>query len=112
MSTIGCGDRVSSSTTFSPETFPDQDAVGRVKPNIVHRPVTGNRIFVDDNTYRNLIDATEHHAVFKIRTDLRAKKYPLVRNIRKRTSEVAAMQRSMREISARVDNFPDNRSED
>ena len=30
------GDRVSSSTTFSRETCPDQDAVDRVKPNIVH----------------------------------------------------------------------------
>ena len=28
----------------------DQDAVDRVKPNIVHCHVTGDRIFVDDNT--------------------------------------------------------------
>ena len=44
------GDRVSSSTTFSHERFPDKDAVDRVKPCIVHRHVTGERIFVDDNT--------------------------------------------------------------
>ena len=61
----GCGDRVSSSTTFSPETCPDQDAVDRVKLNIVHRHVTGDSIFVDDNTYRNLMDATERHSVFQ-----------------------------------------------
>ena len=106
------GNRVSSSTTFSPETCPEQDAIDRAKPNIVHRYVTGNRIFVDDNTYRNLMDATEIHAVLQIRDDLRANKDPLGRNNRKRTYEVAALQRSMRELSARVDNFPDNRSED
>ena len=39
------------------ETCPDQDAVDRVKPNIVHRLVTGNRIFVYYNTYLNLMDA-------------------------------------------------------
>ena len=34
-------DCVSSSTTFIPETCPDQDAVDCVKPDIVHRHVTG-----------------------------------------------------------------------
>ena len=108
----GRGDRVSSSTTFRPETCPDQDTVDRVKPNIVHRHVTGDRIFVDDNTYRNLMDATERHAVLQIRADLRANKDSLGRNNRKRTSEVAALQRYVRELSAGVENFPDNRSED
>ena len=103
---------VSSSITFRPENCPDQDAVDRVKRNIVHRHVTGNRIFVDDNTYNNLMDPTERHDVFQIRYDLRANKDPMGRNNRKRTSEVAALQRSVRDISARVDNFPDNRSED
>ena len=42
------GDRIPSSTTFRPENCPDQDAVDRVKPSIVHRYVTGERIFVDD----------------------------------------------------------------
>ena len=44
------GVRISSSTNFSPETCPHKDAVDRVKPNIVHRHVTSNRIFVDDHT--------------------------------------------------------------
>ena len=108
----GRGDSVSSSTAFSPETWPDQDSVDRVKPNIVHRHVTGDRIFVDDNTYHNLMDATERHAVFQVRSYLRANKDPLGRNNRKRTSEVAALQSSVRELSAHVEIFPDNRSED
>ena len=90
----------------------DQDAVDRVKPNIVHRHVTGNMIFVDDNTYNNLMGTTECHDVFQIRADLRANKDPLGRNNRKRTSKVAALQRSVWELSACVENFPDNRSED
>ena len=50
--------------TFRPDKCPNQDAVDRVKPSIVHRHVTGDRIFVDDNTYRNLMNATERHAVY------------------------------------------------
>ena len=55
----GRGDRVSSSTTFSLETCPDQDAVDSVKSGIVHRHVTGDRIFFDDNMHHNMMDATE-----------------------------------------------------
>ena len=58
------------------------------------------------------MDAIERHTVLQIRTDLRANKDPLGRNDRKRTSEVDALQRSVWDISARVDNLPDNRSED
>ena len=58
------------------------------------------------------MDATEHHAVFQIRSDLKAHKDHLGRNTRKRTYEVAALQRSVRELRARVENFPDNRNED
>ena len=83
-----------------------------MKSGIVHCHVTGNRVFVDNNTYRNLMDATEQHYVFQIRADLRANKDPLDRNDRKYTSEVAALQRSVWELNARVDNFPENRSED
>ena len=83
-----------------------------MKPNIVHRHVTGDRIFVDDDTYNNQMNATERHAVFQIRADLKAHKEPLGRNIRKRTSEVAALQRSVRELSARVENLPDKHIED
>ena len=104
------GDRIPSSTTFRPENYPDQDAVDRVKPNIVHRHVTGDRIFVDEDTYNNQMNAIERHTVFHIKADMKAHKDPLGRNTRKRTSEVAALQRSGRELSARVDNFPDNRS--
>ena len=43
---------------------PTKTMLNFVKAGIVHRHVTGNRIFVDDNTYRNLMDATERHAVF------------------------------------------------
>ena len=83
-----------------------------MKSGIVHHHVTGNRIFVDDNTYRNLMDTTECHAVFQIRADMRANKDPLGINDRKRTSEVAALQFSVWELSTRVENFPENRSED
>ena len=50
--------------------------------------------------------------MFQIRSDLKAHKDPLGKNTRKRTSEVAALQRSVQELSARVKNLPDNRSED
>ena len=83
-----------------------------MKPNIVHRHVTGYRIFVDDVTYKNQMNATERHDVFQIRADLKAHINPLGGNTRKRTSEVASLQRSVRYLSARVDNLPDNRSED
>ena len=49
------GYRIPTSTTFRPENCPDQDAVDRVKPKIVHRHVTGNRIFVDYFTYNNSV---------------------------------------------------------
>ena len=52
------GDRIPSSTTFRPENCPEQDDVDHVKPNIVHRHVTGNRIFIDDNTYKNQMNTT------------------------------------------------------
>ena len=48
-----------------------------MKPSIVHRHVIGDGIFVDDNTYRNLMDATERHDVDQIRFDLKANKEPL-----------------------------------
>ena len=82
-----------------------------MKPSIVHRHVTGDRIFVDDNTYRNLMDATERHAVYQIKVDLKANKDPLVKVGRKRTSEVADLQRTVEELSARVGHYPGNRSE-
>ena len=56
--------------------------------------------------------ATERHAVFHIRADLKSHKNPLGGNTRNSTSEVVALQRSVRDLSARIDNFPDNRSED
>ena len=62
-----------------------------MKSNILHRHVTVNRIFFYDNTYGNMMNATERHAVFQIRADLRANKDPLGINDKKRTSEVAAL---------------------
>ena len=73
-----------------------------MKSSIVHRHVAGDGIFVDDNTYRNLMNATERHAVYQIRFDLKANKNPLSTVGRKRTYEVAALQRTMEELSARV----------
>ena len=104
-------DHTPSAHTYRSDKCPDQDSIDRVKPNIVHRHVTGNRIFVDDNTYRNLMDATERHAVYSIRVDLKANKDPLGKVGRKRTSEVAALQRTVQELSARVGHYPDNRAE-
>ena len=82
-----------------------------MNPNIVHRHVTGDRIFVDDNTYRNLMDATELHAVYQIRVDLKANKDPLGKSGKKRTSEVAALQRTLQELSAHVGHYPGKRTE-
>ena len=53
------GDRIPSSTTFRPENCTDQYAVDRVKPNIVHRHVTSDRISIDDKTYNNQMNATQ-----------------------------------------------------
>ena len=82
-----------------------------MKPSIVCRHVTGERIFVDDNTYQNLMNATERHDVYQIRLDLKSNKDPLSTVGRKRTSEVAALQRTVEELSARVGHYPDNRAE-
>ena len=82
-----------------------------MKPIIVHRHVTGDRIFVDDNTYQNLMNATERHAVYQIRVGQKANKDPLSTVGRKRTSEVAALQRTVEELSGRVGHYPDNRAE-
>ena len=77
-----------------------------MKPSIVPRHFTSNRIFVDDNTSRNLMDATECHTVYQIRVDLKANKDPLGKSGRKRTSEVAALQRTVQEFSAHVGHYP------
>ena len=82
-----------------------------MKQSIVHRHVTVNRIFVDDNTYRNLMNTTERHAVYQIRVELKANKNPLSTVGRKRTSEVAALQRTVEDLSARVGHYPVNRAE-
>ena len=100
------GDRIPSSTTSRPENCPDQDTVDRIKPNIVHRYVTGDRIFVDDRAYNKEMNATERHAVFQVRADMNAQKNPLGGITRKRTYELAALQCSMQELSARVGNYP------
>ena len=57
------------------------------------------------------MDATECHTVYQIRVDLKANKDPLGKSGRKRTSEVAALQRTVQELSAHVGHYPDNRTE-
>ena len=108
---IRLSDRTPSSHTFRPDRCPDQEAFDRVNPSIVHRHVTGDRIFVDDNTYQNLMDATERHAVYQIRVDLKSNKDPLGKSGRKRTSEVVTLQRTVQELSANVGHYPGNCTE-
>ena len=57
------------------------------------------------------MSAAERHDVFQIRADLKANKEPLGGASRKRNSEVAALQRSVQELSAHVGHYPDNRTE-
>ena len=57
------------------------------------------------------MNATERHAVYQIRVDLKNGKDPLGAVGLKRTSEVAALQRTVEELSARVGHYPDNRAE-
>ena len=57
------------------------------------------------------MNATERHAVFQIRADLKAHKDPIGGASSKRTSDVAALQRSVQELSAHVGHYPDNRTE-
>ena len=94
--------------TFNADKCPDQDAVDRAKPGIVGLYVTGNRIFVGDHVYNSEMTAAEHHAVYQIRADLNANKDPLGKLVRKRTSDVAALQRTVEELSARVGHYPRN----
>ena len=65
---------------------------------------------MDDNTYRNLMDATERYAVYQIRVDLKANKESLGKSGRKRTSELAALQHTVQELSAHVGHYPGNRT--
>ena len=58
------------------------------------------------------MNVTERHAVFQIMANLNAHKDPLGGASSKRNSVVAALQRSVRELSAHVGHYPDNRTED
>ena len=55
--------------------------------------------------------AAERHAVYQIRADLNSNKDPLGKLGRKRTSEVAALQRTVEDISTCVGHYPGNRTE-
>ena len=55
--------------------------------------------------------AVERHAVYQIRVNLKANKDPLVKVSRKRTSEVAALQCTVEELSAHVSHYPGNHTE-
>ena len=57
------------------------------------------------------MNATERHAVYQIRVNMKANKNPLSKVGRKRTSEVAALLRTVEELSARVGHYPENRAE-
>ena len=54
--------------------------------------------------------ATERHAVYQIRVDLKVNKDPLGKSGSKRTSEVASLQRTVQELSAHVGHYPGNRT--
>ena len=97
--------------TFSPDKCPDQDNVDRAKPGIVNRYVTGNRIFVGDHVYNSEMTAAKCHAVYKTRAYLNANKDPMGKLGSKHTSEVAALQRTVEELSARGGHYPGNRTE-
>ena len=96
------GDLTPISHTFRPDRCPDQETVYRKKTGIVSRYVTGNRIFVGDKEYNTEMSAAEPHDVYQNRFDLKANKDPLRKSGRKRTSEVAALQRTVEYLSARV----------
>ena len=102
------GDSSSRSHTFRPDKCPDQDAVDRAKPGIVYRYITDNRIFVGDKEYNSEMTAAERHAVYQIRDNLKANKDPLGRASRKHNSEVAALQRTVQELSAHVGHYTGN----
>ena len=55
--------------------------------------------------------AAERHAMYQIRVDLKANKDPLGRASRKRNSEVAALQRTVQELSAHVGHYHGNHTE-
>ena len=55
--------------------------------------------------------AVDRHAVYQIRVNLNSKKDPLGKVGRKRTSEVAALQSTVEELSARVGHYPGNHTE-
>ena len=105
------GDCSSSSHNFRTGKCPDQVAVDHAKPGIVNRYVTGDRIFVGDKEYKSEMTAAERHAVYQIRVDLKANKDSLGIASRKRNSEVAALQRTVQELSAHVGHYPGNRTE-
>ena len=64
-----------------------------------------------DQVYNSEMTAAERHDVYQIRLDLKANKDPLSTVGRKRTSEVAALQRTVEELSACVSHYPGNRAE-
>ena len=64
-----------------------------------------------DQVYNSEMNTAERHAAYKIRDDLNANKDPLGKPGRKRTSEVAALQRTVEELSACVGHYHGNRTE-
>ena len=64
-----------------------------------------------DHVYNSEMTAAERHDVYQIRADLKANKDPLVKLGSKRTSEVAALQCTVEELSALLGHYPGNRTE-
>ena len=58
------------------------------------------------------MSAAESHSVYQIRVDLKANKGPLGKSGSKRTSKVAALQRTVEDLSARVGHYPGTCTED
>ena len=64
-----------------------------------------------DHVYNSDMNAAERHAVYQIRADLNANKDPLGKSGRKRTSEVADLQRTVEDLSVCVSHYPGNCTE-
>ena len=64
-----------------------------------------------DHVYNSETTAAGRYAVYQIRADLNSNKDPLGKLVRKRIFEVAALQRTVEELSARVSHYPGKRTE-
>ena len=68
-------------------------------------------MYLRDQVYNSEMTDSERHTVYQIRADLNSNKDPMEKLGRKRTSEVAALQRTVEELSACVGHYPGNCTE-